>query len=149
MAFQQTKHGLTRTRCQAVRLYGKGYPLQEIQDVTRCSRTSLMEWCRRYRTQGIAGLTDQRRGGNRAKLTPAQLSALSDRLHQYTPADVFGAQAASFSGLFWTVEDLHRALKEWYGVVYKGRPSYTGLLADCGSVINAPPRFTSPVKSKR
>jgi transposase len=132
MAFQQSKHGPTRSRYQAVRLYGKGYEVCEILDITGCSRSSLMEWCHRFLAQGAEGLQDQRRGGNRAKLSPVQLRDLSERLHQYTPAQVLGPHASSPSGLFWTVEDLQRVLEAWYEVSYSGRPSYTTLLARCG-----------------
>ena len=45
-AYQASKDAGTRTRCQAVRLYGDGYAEQEIEQITGCSRTSLMEWCR-------------------------------------------------------------------------------------------------------
>src|SRR3712207_6169976 len=68
----RTKDGPTRTRYQAVRLYGLGYPVPQIQEITGCSRTSLLDWCRLYRLRGVPGLVDGRRGGNRAKLTSAQ-----------------------------------------------------------------------------
>lgn len=57
-----------RTRYQAVRLYGEGYPEKEIEQITGCNRTSLMEWCRTYRVDHSQGLADKRVGGNRAKL---------------------------------------------------------------------------------
>jgi len=130
--YLQSKDGPLRTRCQAIRMYGTGYLVAEIQALTACSRTSLMEWCQLYRTQGIAGLKDKRLGGNRARLTPAQLEDLKARLSQYTPAQLFGPQAATSDGQFWTVEDLHHGLQQWYAVEYRGRNSYTELLARCG-----------------
>jgi hypothetical protein len=36
----------TGTRYQAVRLYGEGDPEKEIEQITGCNRTSLMEGCR-------------------------------------------------------------------------------------------------------
>jgi transposase len=75
----------TRTRYQAVRLYGEGYPEQEIEQMTGCSRTSLMEWCRAYRADHSQGLVDKRVGGNRAKLSKLQIEELQQMLHQYTP----------------------------------------------------------------
>ena len=130
--YLQSKDGPLRTRCQAVRMYGKDYLIQEIQALTGCSRTSLMEWCQLYLTQGVAGLQDKRLGGNRAKLSPAQLEDLKVKLIQYTPGQLFGSQAATADGQFWTVEDLHRAVQNWYGVSYRGRNSYTELFARCG-----------------
>jgi transposase len=120
-AYVSCKHGPTRTRYQAVRLYGTGYPVQEVMNITGCSQTSLMEWCRTYRRDGIAGLVDKRTGGNRAKLTLAQIEELKARLHTYTPAQLFGSNAA---GQFWTVPDLRRAVEQWYGVSYRNARSY-------------------------
>ena len=38
-----------------------------------------MCWCRKYRARGVAGLVDRRVGGNRAKLTKAQVEELKER----------------------------------------------------------------------
>ena len=67
-AYHQCQHGQTKIRYQAVRLYGNGYAVAEIEDITGCSRPSLMEWCRVYRQAGVVGLVDKRQGGNRAKM---------------------------------------------------------------------------------
>jgi transposase len=130
-AYRGCRDGATRTRYQAVRLYGTGYPVEEVKEITGCSQTSLMAWCRIYRTQGTGGLVDKRRGGNRAKLKPAQLEELRIRLQQYTPADLFGSTAATADGQFWTVEDLQRATELWYGVCYQSRTSYYSLFERC------------------
>ena len=61
-AFVNEKDGPARTRYQAVRLYGLGYPVKEIRQITGCPRSSLMEWCRKYREQGLKGLADHRGG---------------------------------------------------------------------------------------
>ncbi len=139
-AYANSKDGPTRTRYLAVRLYGTGYPVKEVMDITGCSRTSLMEWCRKYRTDGVTGLVDKRVGGNRAKLTPAQVEDLRIRLHTYTPAHLFGPTAATADGQFWTVEDLQRAVQQWWGVIYRSRSSYHRLLALCGFSCQRPAR---------
>ena len=131
-AYSNCKDGLTRTRYQAVRLYGTGYPVKEVISITGCSRTSLMEWCRIYRTEGIAGLIDKRKGGNRDRFTEQQIIELTMRLRTYTPADLFGETAATADGQFWTVEDLQRIVQQWYSVQYKARGSYHSLFARCG-----------------
>ena len=131
-AYASCKDGLTRTRYQAVRLYGSGYPVQEVMKITGCSRSSLMEWCRAYRSTGIAGLVDKRAGGNRAKLKPAQLEDLKGRLQMYAPAELFGATASTADGRFWTVSDLKRAVEQWYGVSYRNFRSYHCLFDVCG-----------------
>lgn len=131
-AYANCKDGSTRTRYQAVRMYGTGYSVEEIMELTRCSRTSLMEWCRRYQEQGVCGLVDQRAGGNRAKLSEAQIQDLKARLQDYTPAELFGQENATAQGQFWTVSDLHRAVQEWYGVSYQSASSYYRLFEVCG-----------------
>ena len=131
-AYEHSKDGATRTRYQAVRLYGTGYPVEEIQDITGCTRSSLMNWCRHYREQGLSGLEDHRCGGNHRKLSLAQRADLQERLELYTPRDVFGPQTQTVSGQFWTIEDLARAIQKWYGVLYKCRMSYLLLLNACG-----------------
>ena len=86
-AYRSCKDAGTRTRYQAVRLYGEGYLEEEIEQITGCSRTSLMEWCRAYLADHSQGLVDKRAGGNRAKLNKLQIEELQQVLHQYTPKE--------------------------------------------------------------
>jgi hypothetical protein len=74
-AYTCCKDGPTRTRYQAVRLYGTGYPCKEVMEITGCSRPTLMEWCRKYLAIGISALAHQRRGGNRSRLSPVQINS--------------------------------------------------------------------------
>ena len=121
-AYERTKDGPTRTRYQAVRLYGSGDPLAEIEEITGCSRTSLMDWCRLYGTHGVPGLVDRRVGGNRAKLTPDQRETVRASLQHATPRQLFGPETATPDGQFWTVPDLKRAVQEGCGITWR-RPS--------------------------
>jgi len=131
-AYRVCKDAGTRTRYQAVRLYGEGYPEGEIEQITGCSRTSLMEWCRAYREDPFQGLVDKRTGGNRAKLSKLQIEALQQVLHQYTPKERLGTKASTLDGQHWNVEDLAELVREQYGVEYQSRASYTQLLHLCG-----------------
>jgi len=124
-AYRVCKDAATRTRYQAVRLYGEGYPEKDIEQITGCNRTSLMEWCRAYRD-------DKRVGGNRAKLSMLQIEELQNTLHQYTPKERLGRKASTADGQFWTVEDLVVVVRERYGVAYQSRTSYSSLLRLCG-----------------
>jgi transposase len=131
-AFVNEKDGATRIRYQAVRLYGQGDAVGAICRITGCSRTSLMEWWSKYGRQGPDGLRDHRDGRNRAKLRAGQLADLRDRLDQYTPRDVVGPHTHTASGQHWTVEDLARAMQNWYGISWKTRASYRTLFARWG-----------------
>ena len=131
-AYRACKDAATRTRYQAVRLYGEGYPVDEIMQITGCSRTSLMEWCRAYREDHSQGLVDKRAGGNRAKLSKLQIEDLQQMLYQYTPKERLGPRASTADGQFWSVEDLALIVREKYGVEYQSRTSYSHLLHLCG-----------------
>ena len=65
-AYQATNDGPERTRLQAVRLYGQGYSVAQIQAITGSARSSLMDWCRAYRDGGGAALADHRIAGRRS-----------------------------------------------------------------------------------
>lgn len=132
VAYDQSKDGPTRTRYQAVRLYGTGYQTSDILAITGCSHSALMLWCRKYRDGGITALEDQRAGGNRAELTEAELEELREKMHAYTPHDVFGPEAATLNGQFWTVPDLARAIEQWYDVTYQSYSSYWRIMVGCG-----------------
>jgi len=131
-ADQATKDAATRTRYQAVRLYGEGYAEKDVEQITGCSRTSLMEWCRAYREDHSQGLVDHRAGGNSAKLSKLQIEELQQALHQYTPKELFGTKASTSDGQFWTVEDLIQVVRKHYAIEYKSRTSYISLLSLCG-----------------
>jgi transposase len=91
-----------------------------------------MEWCRAYRNDGVGALLDHRVGGNRAKLTGAEIEELKHRLAEYTPINLFGPAACTPDGQFWTVPDLRRAVEQWYGVTYQSNSSYYRLFKLCG-----------------
>lgn len=131
-AYLRARDGATRTRYQAVWLYGTGYPTPQVQQITGCSRASLMDWCRRYRSHGVSSLSDGRVGGNRAKLTAEQRQVVRAKLHQYTPRHLFGTTTATSNGQFWTVPDLQRAVLQWFGVQWDSNSSYLALFAVCG-----------------
>ena len=139
-AYNQTTEGATRTRLQAMRLYATGYSVRAIIEITQCSRTSLMEWCQKYLTQGTGTLVDHRAGGNSRKLTAEQIADLRERLRQYTPQALFGSDAATAEGQFWTVEDLQQAVERWYGVTYQSRSSCLMLFARCDFSYQRPAR---------
>ncbi len=131
-AYHNSDDPLARIRFQAVRLYGQGYQVEEIERICGCSRPSLLEWCRDYRQEGLAGLLDHRQGGNAAKLKPLQLEALQALLQRYTPAQLFGQANCCGDGVFWTVPDLQRLVQERFSVIYRSRTSYRSLFAKCG-----------------
>ena len=117
-AHAQCKDGPTRTRLLAVRLYGTGYSVSQVIEITGCSRTSLLEWCQKHKNDGIKGLMDHRLGGNSAKLKPAQVDEIRRLVHEYTPRGLLGQETATPDGQFWTARDLARLVEKRLGVTY-------------------------------
>jgi transposase len=130
-AYSQCQDAQTKIRYQAVRLYGQGYSVKEIQEITGCSRPSLMEWCRAYRQEGVAGLVDKRSGGNHAKLSPPEIEQIQTQLESYTPRQLFGANGCYGDGQFWTVPDLAKLVERKYGLTYQSATSYRNLFDRC------------------
>lgn len=130
MAEQHCQDGQTRMRYQAVRLYGSGYPVGEVQAITGCSSRRLLGWCANYQQDGIMGLIDKRAGGNRAKLTTEQIETVQNTLHRYTPDEKFGRDN-SVGGQFWTLADVRRLVKDTCAVVFDSATSYRTLMHTC------------------
>ena len=130
-AYRDSRDSEARTRYQAVRMYGQQYAVGDICQITGCNRTSLMEWCRKYRQRGGEGLREHRGGPVRAKLSSSQVQDVADKLRQYRPRDVLGPDTHTTSGEYWTIDDLARALEGWYEVSWQSRVSYHSLLLRC------------------
>ena len=58
----QTQEARELKRLQAVRLYGSGYAVSDITEVTGCSWRALMDWRAAYRTNGPGGLKSKWQG---------------------------------------------------------------------------------------
>jgi len=97
---QSIDQELTRSRLQAVLLYGSGTPVGDIQKEVKCSRSSLMNWCKHYHDHGIQGLVDGHLGGNNRKLSPHQIEDLVTRLKEYTPKMVLGDSCSTPEGKY-------------------------------------------------
>jgi transposase len=130
LAEQHCPDGQTRMRYQAVRLYGSGYAVREVQAITGCSARRLSSWCACFRCEGVVGLVDKRAGGNRAKLTAEQIETVQATLHHYTPDQKFGP-GKSVGMQFWTVADVRRLVKAECGIVFNSATSYRTLLHTC------------------
>jgi transposase len=118
-------------RYQAVRLYGLGYAVETIQEICECGLPSIWEWNRKYRSQGVVGLVDQRQGGNRAALRPLELAALHGWLHAYKPNQILGQDEYRGNGEFWSLGTLACLVEKRFGVRYQSLTSYRNLLAKC------------------
>jgi transposase len=130
--YQQCSDGALKIRYQAVRLYGIGYSVNAVIEITGCSRRRLLAWCRSYRAYGVAGLVDHRVGGNSAKLSSSALAVVAAKLHQYRPNQLLRNDEYSGSGDFWSVSELAIWLEREFDVVYRSTTSYRSVLKHCG-----------------
>lgn len=121
-AFHHCQDGPTRTRYQAVWLYGLGYSMDCLVEITNSSRTTIMKWMQRYHQQGITGLGDGRPQREQSRLTDSQVTQLRRMLCQTTP--------------LWTVVHFKRAVSLWLGVTYQSDSSYQKLFKRCDFTYN-------------
>jgi transposase len=131
-AYRHCQDADTKIRFQAVRLYGTAYSVAQIKDICGCGRRTLLYWTRAYQQHGLTALLDHRLGGNRARLTPAQIETVQNQLHRDTPAALLGREGCVGDGQFWTIPDVARLLERDYGVTYQSRTSYQTLMQKCG-----------------
>jgi transposase len=137
-AYWQCQDADTKTRYQAVRLYGLGYSVAQVIDICACSTRSLLNWTHAYRERGLAALLDHRLGGNRARLTPEQIETLMNRLKTYTPAQLLGRDTCVGEGQFWTIGDLAKLVQREYEVTFQSPTSYRSLLHRCDFTYQRP-----------
>ncbi len=131
-AEQDTRRALELRRLQAVRLYGTGAAMGDIQNVVGASERTVRGWVQPYLESGVGGLKTGWTGQNANRLTPAQRVAIKERLHTYRPDQVLFPAVRISRGMFWTVSDLQLAVQQWYGVRYQSADSYHHLFAACG-----------------
>jgi transposase len=144
-AYYDASQPQEQRRLQAVRLYGEGWTVAAIQQATGCSAPSLMRWVADYRRAGVAGLSWRVQGGNRARLSVEQRTAIQQKIQQYRPDQVLGSQERQHSHPFWTVEDLRVLVEKDYGVRWNSRTSYRTLLAEAGFSVQ---RVSSQYRSR-
>lgn len=120
-------------RLEAILAYHLGEKWASLTKRFHCSRSTLYQWCKTYRQHGRDVLVIRAHGRSVARLTSSQLADLAAKVRAHRPRDIFHDSAASNND-HWTAKDLFRAIKLWYGVVYKSPATYYGLLSrlDCG-----------------
>ncbi len=135
-AFEQAE-GQTRDACalrrlQALRLYGTGTPMPDLQRLLPVSDRRLREWSQKYRQAGLAGLKSQWQAENALKLSREQRVDVQQRLQHYRPEQVMAADVRLSQGQFWTVSDLQIGVKSGDAVEYRTPGWYRTLLHECG-----------------
>ena len=138
LAYDNTADPKAQKRLQAVRLYGQGRPMADIELIVGHDKRSVLRWCATYQDKGIAGLASQWQGGNNAKLSAKQRQEVKEKLHNYRPDQVLSPEVRISQGAYWTVSDLQVAVQAWYGVSWQSDTSYRTLLHECGLSLQRP-----------
>ncbi len=131
-AYDSTRDTRFQQRVQAVRLYGEGRAVDDIQTMVGCSERSLLRWCERYRQHGLGGLDSGWHGGNNARLSPTQRADMIAKVQHYQPDQLLPADVRVSRGTFWTVSDLRIGIQRWYGVTWRSHNLYRAVLAQAG-----------------
>lgn len=100
-------------RLQAVPYFKKSWPLRRIGKKLGVSFIAVHQWKTTWKQKGAAGL-QAGHYGRVSRLSPQREKEVSRRI-------LAGAEAQGFSGDFWTLSRLTRAVKKWTGVIYKER----------------------------
>lgn len=111
-------------RFQSVRLLKLGKDQSEIEEITGCNKLDLMAWEATYNEFGIEALGDENGSGPNSKLSLVQRDEIKYRLQGLTPREVLGDEANTVNCEYWTIPDLTKAVKKWYGVEYQSRGPY-------------------------
>ncbi len=131
-AYDTARNTRFQQRVQAVRLYGEGRAVSDIQAIVGCSERSLLRWCEHYRLHGRAGLVSGWRGGNNARLTPTQRAEAVAKVQHYRPDQLLPSEIRVSREAFWTVSDLRMGIQRWYGVTWRSDNTYRTFLAQAG-----------------
>jgi transposase len=131
-AYDRARDTRFQQRVQAVRLYGEGRAMGDIQGIVGCSERSVLRWCEHYAQAGLDGLVSGWRGGNNARLTATQRAEVLAKVEQYRPDQILPSEIRVSRGAFWTVSDLRVGIERWYGVSWRSDNSYRAFLAAAG-----------------
>ena len=100
-------------RLQAVPYFRKGWSLRRIAQKFGVSPIAVHQWKVAWKRKGSAGLKAGRYGSV-SKLSPKKEKVVQRRLLK-------GAEVNGFSGDFWTLSRMTKAIATWTGVTYRDR----------------------------
>ena len=108
-----SQEAMEARRMKAIPYFKKEWPERRIATKLGVSGPSVHDWKVAWKQEGVAGL----RAGHYGRVS--KLSSAKERLVQ--KKILAGAEAAGFSGDFWTLKRLTSAVKSWTGTVYEDR----------------------------
>jgi len=113
-------------RYQAMYAYFSGMTLTEVSRVYMINRTTLSEWYKRYKSEGLEGLKDRKIEGRPSRLNEEERAKLKEMILKRTPAEE--GFRANYN---WTAKLIGKYIKREYGLSYSIR-GITGMLKRMG-----------------
>lgn len=99
-------------RLQAI--IGGRYPLKEVREILGVSRHSVRLWAKRYKEEGLDGLSDKKKGHRRRKLGEEEESEIRRWLR--------GCVDSRGRRTHWTIEKLRKEIEEVFGIKISKTP---------------------------
>ena len=128
----ETRNVYELKHVQAVRLYGSGMAMTDIEETVGHGERSIWRWVSDYRRAGLAGLQVGWDGQNANKLSAVQRAEVKAKVEMYRPDQLLPREQRVSQGEFWTVSDIQVAVKLWFGVDYACEDSYRTLWHEAG-----------------
>ena len=99
-------------RCRAILLLAEGYDMDETSRLVKKPYSTVQQWSRKFRRQGIRGLKpDTSKRGSKKKLGDHERKLLSKAIER-------GPRSAGFQGSVWTSPMIAEYIKKRWGVDY-------------------------------
>lgn len=132
--FKKTKDLKAKMRANGVLLRTKGYRLIEIADILGKTETTIRNWTRAFKKQGIKGLIPKIQRGNHRILTRKQKEEIKTIIKIKKPFQLnLNAKAK-----FWNVPLLKNFVKNYFSLEYRSDKSYQRLFSYCGFSFHKP-----------
>lgn len=148
--FKKTRDEKARIRCNSVLLRIKGYCLAEIADILGKTETTVRNWTRAFKKQGVNGFIPKPQPGNHRSLTRKQKDKIKKIIKKKAPCQL-GLKSRFKQARFWNIPTLKSFVKQYFSVEYKSARSYHRLFSYCGFSFHKPvgkDKRQDPVKVK-
>lgn len=129
-----------RERARIIRLLHKGHKHEEVAELLAISRGQVYWWHKRWREEGLAGLSDKPRSG-RPPVSTVELEALIEQLLETDP------QTIGYAFTVWNAPRVLTYLKEKYQLTMHGN-TLRNLLAKMDYVYRRPKHDLASLQDK-
>lgn len=133
--FQKTGNLKAKIRANGVLLRIKGYTLVEIADILGKTETTIRNWTRAFKKQGVNGFIPKVQRGNNRTLSRKLKNRIKSEIKTKKP---FQLNLLKTKAKFWNVPLLKQFVKKYYSLEYQSDRSYQRLFSYCGFSFHKP-----------